>query len=161
MKTTSLELSKLLKEKGFPQNTYWFWVAYSKNKPFALAYKHGEHFYVFQFDPRTKKPFFGEDKGVHIFEKIEFEVITAAPTANEILDLLPEKIQITKKQPVRFLTIEKNDPYLDEGRMRKLEWDVYYENSGKPVLNGLYQVDYTLADAAAKCYIYLKKNKLI
>lgn len=130
MKTVSLELEKLLKEKGFPQETAFYlinWHQDASNEKDELKYG---------------KP----DKDLMYFTY-------AAPTADEILDLLPDHIK--KDGEFYFIVIIKTPT----------EYGVRYENSGK--------IDYigtdggggiledSLADAAAKMWLYLKENNLL
>ena len=78
--TTSLELSKKLKEVGFPQDTYFYW---SKNMDLVHWRVENREFY-----------------------KVDLRTDIAAPTAEELLEWLPAYID--KKQGL-WLSLEKID----------------------------------------------------
>lgn len=121
MKTVSLELSKQLKEAGYPQKDSDF--TWSGDKLFPAV------------------------KGV------EFTEDTAAPTADEILDQLPSTIEEVE--------IDGDNYGMCELAIWKEEKDYsvnYLDEDSYPELQ---ETEDVLADAAAKMWLYLKKQKLV
>lgn len=116
MKTTSLELSKELKEAGFPQNRKGMWYVLMEPNTYHFAYN------LLQ---------------VYIDDDV------AAPTADEILDVLPAYIE-----DMYPLSIQKGPVVYT--------WLVRYENKKDTRF-----ICNSLAEAAGKLYIYLKKNNLL
>jgi hypothetical protein len=138
MKTTSLELSKQLKEAGFPQEGSSFYYWRRGGRPYQLD---------------CSKELYTGDKA-----------LIAAPLAEEILDLLPDDIpEHPDGRGTKMLTIDKQNAYFDEeGDLVDADWTVYYHtrNYGKKETDyGNYvSVGLTLADAAARLWLYLKQN---
>lgn len=89
IKTTSLELSKQLKEAGFLQDTGWFYIASDTSEGYELYFKCPNNEYW--FNPEREAVY-------HLY----ISDIIAAPTAEEILERLP--IQIEK---IGFISILK------------------------------------------------------
>lgn len=120
MKTVNLQLSKELKEAGYPQEAEkWWWednFGLEKNKSRTL---------------RDNKPHNPKNGWVYF----------ASPTADEILEQLPENILYEHFMP--YLLIEK----------KLSKWTISYTN--------LEMTDISLADAAAKMWLYLKKEGLL
>ena len=88
IQTTSLDLSKRLKELDFPQDTSFYWIdGISDEATFGLIYRQ-------------------EDDGINY--DLEGNGIIASPSAGEILDRLPELLNTPK---LGSLTISK---YKDE-----------------------------------------------
>lgn len=129
MKTVSLESAKQLKEKGYPQQSSYFWWTS------ALRTNGKEEFYL------------PNDFIVDIGELNEFDYRKdyAAPTVDEVLDLLPERIEGYKT--------------LGMGKVMG-EWVIGYQKIGNE-LQAIRTVDKSLADAAAKMWLYLKENNLL
>lgn len=139
MKTVSLELAKQLKEAGYPQEGYFFWwvnVTDKSQNP-ILAHFQGT---------QSNEDYLNEHE-----DKYEF---FAAPTADEILDRLPKKITVSEMD--YFLDVYHEEDVLDE-------WVVAYNyirhNLGFKSHHR--EMEETIADAAAKMWLYLKKEKLI
>lgn len=114
MKTVNLELSKQLKECGYPQEGQFWWK---------------EH-----------------DDGVTL-DYIKYKDSIASPTADEILE--------------RFSLFLETPDHGGRGRLvidkAVSGWTVGYINDG----GRCNHTDKILADAAARLYIYLKKENLI
>src|SRR5690349_7346958 len=83
MKITSLELSKQLKEAGYPQESYFYWNEYTvnHNKGWKLQHWTPEHM------DNYRKNYEGKAKGGLIAK-----TIIASPTADEVLEQLPDCI---------------------------------------------------------------------
>lgn len=127
--TTSLELSKKLKELGFPQESLFSWQIHEKND--GVCDEIAEIVKIVY--PKTPA--------------WEFNYY-AAPTAEELLEWLPERIEHDGK--FYFLTFWKRQ----SGEIAVK----YKPNEGRsylPVQIG------TLKNALAKMVIYLAKNKII
>jgi hypothetical protein len=141
MKTVNLELSKALKEAGYPQEGYfylWECVSNSEIEPILMHFQGNE----------KNKDYLNEDE-----DKFEYY---ASPTADEILDRLPEEIEKEKK--VHRLRINK---YLGDDGI--VVYEFYYSYVWYDVEDFLVEVqdDKTIADAAAKMWLYLKKEGLL
>lgn len=123
MKTVSLELSKQLKEAGYPQvDCAFYYDVYHLGKEdqqidFLLEkQKENEHF-----------------------------TSLASPSADEILEQLPESFNGW------HMHISRYD-----------EWGIVYELwQGDALRDTMEQTDKSLADAAAKCWLYLKEHNLL
>lgn len=130
MKTVSLELSKQLKEAGYGWKVSFLWeVGLDGIENLVKRYPANES---------------------------DMERIFPAPIADEILDLLPNKIYEKEEDNWFYLTIHKNSDPEDhyEG------WEIRYkEANGNLVF--LIEQEVLLADAAAKMWLYLKKENLI
>src|SRR6266851_4484194 len=138
MKVVSLEVAKQLKEKGYNETAeFYYW-------------KRGTQ--EWQLD--SARDLFTGDKA-----------IIAAPSADEMLDLLPDFVILKGEH--------KLDYWLYIGREDKYTWILYYEFTNKVVEMILEkeEVSYlttvgtgkgkSLADAAANCWLVLKKNDLL
>lgn len=113
MKTVNLDLSKQLKEAGYPQKSFFSWSWYgNRNYP-----------------------------DWEVIPKWGNESEYAAPLADEILEQLPCATQ------QEWFVISKNPS--------KEEWVIDWNTK-----NEMFKGD-TLADAAAKMWLYLKKEGLI
>lgn len=132
MKTVSLELSKRLKEAGYPEeNSYMVWV---------------EVFPIFNDELRlvTHAQFEQQLKGSILSDEAKKLIkYFASPTADEILKHLPEYYVIywLGKRAVCRDAREFDDEFPSE--------DMHY-----------FQGE-SLADAAARMYLYLKKQGLL
>lgn len=119
MKTVSLELSKQLKEAGYPQEAshYWCW------------------------NPNVQPNLAVNDQG-HRPETGGNDMFCASPTADEILDQLPELKGWD-------LLVKLYSP----------DWYIVYELwHGDSLYESIGQWDDSLADAAAKMWLYIKKE---
>lgn len=134
MKTVSLELSKKLKQNGYPQedsHRYWH------------TNKHGHTPVICKYS-------------INHFAITDVEIY-ASPTADELLDLLPRKIEKDGKtyywelQPLEY---EYSIWYLD--RWRGIEKGIVFT-----IPNGRYLKADAVADAAAKMWLYLKDSDLL
>ena len=127
MKIVSLELAKTLKEKGFPQKgNYFNWVnADGEYKVYSALY---------EFQLADYKSSIGLE--------------CAAPTADEILDLLPEYVLDDKRDMAG----------LKCGKWNKKYWTEYH-----CTFNSLVKriESESLADALAEMWLYLKEPKNI
>lgn len=125
MKTVSLELAKSLKEKGYPQDKGFFWArdgALQKEKDWFLTRIDG--------------------KGVTKADWVDY---VASPTADEILEELPERI--------------KGHKTIGMGKSMG-EWLIGYQKIGNE-LQAIRFGDESIANAAAKLWFYLKENDLL
>ncbi len=139
MKTVSLETAKQLKEAGFPQESHFKWVEGSNGK--------GKYF--IECDERVITSHAGWDT-------------VAAPTAEEILERLPTLIksdQIDGRDREYHLEINKIDSGYD---LRYIDrWtDLDTDKMARTIPNGGYFANASFAEAAAKLYLYLKKEAL-
>ncbi len=139
MKTVSLELSKRLKEAGYPQkDSWWSWMKY---KPFQIKrdkLKDEDQYFL----------------GGEFFKGIR-EDYFASPTADEILDQLPQHIE--GKGWVRIWTGTSGE----SGRGYHLGYSKILSEGGWVTIESQADSEDTLADAAAKMWLYLKENELI
>jgi len=120
---TSLELSKELRKVGFPQKSQWIW------------------------DEHYEEPTVFHSNEVLMYQR-HMKSVYAAPLATELLEVLPNKVWIKKRQyDVRIHILSLGDYLI-----------VCHHNDFK---NYTEAYDKTLPDALAKMYIYLKKEKLI
>lgn len=142
IKTTSLELSKQLKENGFPQESKFWYVNTGEDQ--------NPENYILVVDAPTSEAF------------SEAEMY-AAPTAEEILDLLPVYAQFEKESlPFEFrmhkaIGGEFPDEYeIFYCRYRRIITDKEdnYQERGRCWSE-------SLAEAAGKCWLYLKKEGLL
>jgi len=132
MKTVSLELAKALKEAGFSQESDIYWVWSTDEERYVQRIKNAMLYYA------------SKDLGLNI----------AAPTADEILNLLPMEI-VGEDGNIYILVIEKIDT---------LRWGIKYitdfpERTENKRLNTEWDMDIT--NAAAKMWLYLKKESLL
>lgn len=138
MKTVSLELSKELKEAGYPQNTvHHKWHEYDKSDEFYIGEK-DRLFTHAEWEEFTEE--YNPSEGSFF----------ASPTADEILDLLPKKIKGTKRGVLHWLQVEITE---ENG------WSCQYFNPNFGVIH--FEESNTLADSCAKMYLYLRKEGLL
>lgn len=125
IKTVTLQTAKKLKEAGFPQKGDYWWSNVLQDK----------------FDLSSEQTWqCGHGKYFHVdFENEEVNI--AAPTAEEVLELLPRKI--AQREWIRIL----------RGSHDRL-WHITYGHHRKVR-------DESLAEASAKMWLYLKKNNLL
>lgn len=147
MKTVSLELAQKLKKAGYNETSaFYYWRRGTQE---------------WQLD--NAKNLYTEDKA-----------IVAAPSADEILNLLPPRIQFKKK-------VTKNPDwsidFIPDNELEELKhagfltianpdrWVVNYHANACFGLQNMAKVFYddnrNLANAAAKCWLYLKKHNYI
>ncbi len=125
MKTVSLGLAKTLKEKGYPQkDSFAYWVKDAQGTEWHSLY-----------NPKFIPALFDE-------------FICAAPTADELLDQLPENITLGKYQSGATQDLEYYS-WIDGGELaKKIKTLPEFE-------------EHTAADAIAKMWLYLKENDLL
>lgn len=120
----SLKLAKKLKEVGFPQDSCWSWCK-SVGMPHNM---HQKDTWNIQLDVEENEPNASE--------------IVAAPTASELMEVLPEYYHVSKCN----------------------QYNLWCCFSGNKDFDSKHSVDFladTPSDALAKMYIYLKEKKLI
>lgn len=129
--TVSLQLAKELKKAGFPQETQFYYQGVQKEID-------NEKGYALNF----KENLYSHKDIINV----------AAPIADEILGKLPAIIKYNNLVP--HLMIEKS------WLRGEWYWMVYFADySVGTILDG--QSDLTLANAAAKMYVYLEKHNLL
>lgn len=140
MKTVSLELSKQLKEAGYPQDVLNNHLFYMKLEDFDGYYHIA----------RNNTP-------NNVLDKI------ASPSADEILDRLPWMVEKNKLH--YYLNIDR---MVDEGgygieyKIETLVEEVVLRKEGKEDLFVLHREETkVLADAAAKMWLYLEQHNLL
>jgi hypothetical protein len=134
MKTVSLELSKQLKEAGCPQETHFVWNIF-EDHTLEGGHSEEERASLVTHEYASKKPVWKYSDDFH-----------ASPTADEILDQLPIKIEV--ENTYWELTIEHHFSGV---------WGLRYgfEVAVTGLSNG------SLADAAALMWLFLKKEGLL
>jgi hypothetical protein len=148
MKTVNFELSKQLEEKGFPQDQcQYYWTELKGNKGLIDIISGG-------MPSVNIRPKFPIDGAWETAERIGRDVLFAAPTNDEVLELLPSEIK--KDDSWYSIVISKTKVdywidyrYIDHGKIVHL-----YPYMFSPTSN-------SLADTAAEIFIYLKEQKLI
>lgn len=133
MKETSLEISKQLKEAGFPQITTFYHVQYSD-------------------DPQTNRSTLARHQDLSVEYKHPDKEHDgrrfAAPTAEEVLDQLPTNSSCNKGSSVwvvKYWWGEHPDP------LREADSTTHWHA----------EKDKSLSEAAAKMWLYLKKEGLL
>lgn len=121
MKTVNLQLSKQLKEAGYPQISAFDWVEIDDNEYLLMGRKN--------------------------IQKID-EGCISAPTADEILDRLPRKIE--KSKNAFWLQVET----MANGK----DWACQYRNYNMCLV---FFEEMSIANAAALMWLYLKKEGLV
>lgn len=135
MKTVSLDLAKKLKKAGFPQESAEFEYC-------------GGHIWYHddqiegKFEECGSTDLLEKDQYCHK-EELTCEYFVASPTADEILERLPENIFVGKVSKERYNAYKI--PHIELG-------DIEYYNDIQSE---------SLADAAAECWLYLKKKGLL
>jgi len=130
----NLELSKKLKELGFPQNEPgWFWCLRKDSEFYDLFFTMDKMYF---YKPKQYEEFF-------IFEYHHLQDYIKAYTNSELGEWLPFYLP-----ELRFLRIEKNE----DG------FHYYYEAIA---LKGCYFIEELEANARAKTLIWLRKNGCI
>lgn len=132
MKTTPLELSRQLKDSGYPQTSLFMWDYEGKLR---VGIKES-------IAPKHKTAYLEEIK-------IETNECFASPTADELLERLPDTIFDNKSRNLTPLVILKT----------KEDYIVEYHVAFEPQLIG-YRSE-NLCDALAKLYLYLQKEGLL
>lgn len=126
--TVSLELAKALKEKGFPQEAKFYWNRLSDC------------------------PDGTEDWNLVDFKMTTAIEVYAASTADEILDRLPQILQIEGKKYQLFISMG-----VDRQSFLVYAYELdYNDNAPFPI-----RMCHSLGDAAAQMYLYLKKEGLL
>lgn len=153
MKTVSLELSKQLKEAGYPQESEFYWtnciIGY-KFEDLACSYALLlDELLVVNREKIPESDFFGSDDD----ELEEKELIQyASPTADEVLDQLPARIGTDEGQvylEIYPLTSRKG-------------WLVnYLRKNDRLVFTPFSEESLELADSLANMWLYLKKEGLL
>ncbi|MGZ3593433.1 MAG: hypothetical protein ACXWOL_16300 [Ktedonobacteraceae bacterium] len=123
MKTISLELAKQLKEAGYPQVTAFYWVI-TLTQDYHLSWYDGEL-------PQVLK---------------ERNDCYSSPSAEEILDQLPEDIKHRGILIIMKSEINKT-------------WKVSYQDVASEEEDIIGFAENFLADAAAKMWLHLKKER--
>lgn len=147
MKTTSLELSKQLKECGFPQKTDFYWSNEIGNTEVMfsdklhLAYNPNYLDFIPEYE-----------------EHGDFQLI-AAPTAEEILEQLPTR---PKDNSHMQLVIWKGSEWTGWNIAYK---QMYHDCDRKDKLGHQHDTkdddNNSLAELAGRLYLYLKKEGLL
>lgn len=126
MKTVSLELAKQLKEKGYPQDTYAVWEIGTDGNPYLeINYSSND----------ADKP--------RLF---------ACPTADEILDNLPQILKIEDKTYQLFISMGLDRQYFIVYANEK----DYHDNMELPII-----MRKDITETLARMWIYLKENDLL
>jgi hypothetical protein len=134
MKTTSLELSKKLKEAGFPQESTFTYVKDFQTREYKLA--------------SFQDPWHGAVTNYYAAGRDDVDhPMFAAPTAEEILERLPAM------HKGHSLTIGRSG----NGQ----NWNVAYLYENWAIDNAYGFASDNLAEAAGKMYLYLKENNLL
>jgi len=143
MKTVSLELAKQLKEKGYPQD-----ITFS-----------GSYFYQGTINEIEK------EEGYVLLSHRELlgfkgAIKILAPTADEILERLPARITNPSTRNMDRLTFFIRGHAGDDSKQDVRDGFTleYWTNYNQPLVRIR---DDTLADAAAKMWLYLKENDLL
>lgn len=140
IKTTSLELSKQLKENGFPQQTQFKYL-----KPTREFIDSDEDT---DWKILLEKGFYKGEQ--YMIGSANCTRIYAAPTAEEILDELPYKIEYDGDLLIwDIVRMEAPKDY----------WKVSYMRND--VSQIILFVEETLVEAAGKMWLYLKQNNLL
>lgn len=135
MTTTSLQTSRLLKENGYPQESSFWWWEDNFGLPQDRSSSLNDH-----------KPHNPQNGWAYF----------AAPTADEILDMLPARITNPNTRNMDFLRIHPGDDSKQDNRQGyTLE---YHTAFSAPLVR---VTDNSLADAAAKMWLYLKREGLL
>ena len=148
--TTSLEISKALKELGYPQGDgvfYWYYGKdYTKNNVRRILWNAGDNKFV---DHRREK----------VACPLPSDAVIAAPTAEEILEKLPPSI-IVNGETLHLVIMDDRD-WVGEAswdicysKDRLFSWDIHVREKGK-IGDGAF------AGACAKMWILLKKLNLL
>ena len=133
---TSLEISKQLKEAGYPQESLFTWIQCEEPDEFSLE-KTEHAIELIKFDGIR------DDTGT-------FHEIFAAPTASELGEQLPNEIIIS----------EKTHWFLTTWKRQSGEIAIKYKANEKPDYCPV-KIGKTEANARAKMWIYLKQNNLL
>lgn len=129
--TTDLEISKELKENGFPQNHLFKWVNRKD--------RDGDNYYIL------------ESGSTYNFKGFRW----SAPTAEELLKELPKQV----KRHVPSINFGRACVCNNEAYTNK--YIVCYADKQHFALNNYLSVDDKLCNALAKYWLYLKKEGLI
>jgi hypothetical protein len=133
MKTVNLKLAKALKEAGYPQDAYLSYY-YNAGKPTGSLVQ------TLFYDDASKA--------------FKASKLSSAPTADEILEKLPETIGKLSKPNFGGLTISKYKEAYSP-------WYCSAQDRSSLLGPTLMFMDENLADALANLYLYLKKKGLI
>ena len=136
MKTVSLGLSKQLKEAGYPQESYFLYYPYEDEE------RKGKYFLQSTHDSNYMPEIWPIQKAI------------ASPTADEILDQLPTVIKDKEGFPLGMMILSIDGT---EQRLWKVTYQEMHSDTEDIIgFNGM-----SLADAAAKMWLYLKKEGLL
>ncbi len=134
MLTVNLELSKKLKEDGYPQLASCWYMLYANEEDMKETYD----LELDSFKPSEANT---DDPDI------------AAPTADEILAKLESPIRVLEEE--YFLSIEKIDDTFTVDYVMGGE-TVFFLHEGKAR-----QIEKSLADAGAKMWLYLKEHGVL
>lgn len=146
--TASLETSKRMKELGFPQEGlfgwYEIWSLRKTGKKMMLGKDELETYFTEKTELHRYSKYYHNDSG-------KYRNYITAPTAEEILDVLPLYLKIHADKGISF-TIET----------KGLQMWKNYNNTGYVVAYGEYSKSgKTLVEALGKMYYFLKEQELI
>lgn len=136
----SLELSKKMKELGFPQESLFYWV--NRGGGFQLQYTEVLTDCAYDDEKNGTR----KDWAINYMKKFGNENYYSAYTVAELGEMLPKTIDIGK-----------NEGYLSILPQNKNSWRIVYDWN----IDSLVEFADTQADAMAKMLIYLKENNLI
>ena len=144
---TSLEVSKQLKETGYPQESLFYWVVGNK------FMKNPNEWYL------NERVYNGTPSG--------FENYISAPTSSELMEMLPyvslEQF-LLNKYPWRIIDKEEKDRFLGLDILVKTGYNASLPKEKIYVcsyLDWAITEDKNLCDCLAKMWLYLKSNNLI
>lgn len=147
--TTSLEVSKQLKANGYPQESLFYWTVDHQVSEGDIAYGNYDHWYLIYCENGVNK------------ELIEKGDLISAPTASELMEMLPSEIET--KDNIYFLKINKFEKdyygvmYANLKMMKKYLPKVKLTHD--KTLHS--ETDKNFCNCLAKIYLYLKYNNLL
>ena len=150
----SLELSKRLKELGYPQESLWYWGLENIDKTFSKYILMSEQWSNSRWKASHHKESFGDYGDFEMLVKKFEDNLYSAPTSGELGMALPYRLRLSDDD--YWLQIFKEDDF----------WEIRYfaYKEGIPLRVGhkefSFQAD-TEAEARGFMWEYLKKNGLI
>lgn len=172
----SLSLAKQLKEAGYPQKESLFWwvdgeMQFGYEGEWSVRETENETYFL--FDHVVDHDFTGIDFEVDAGdmgisddefdqwekrkkkkEKLMMKKILSAPTAEELLKMLPIKIGYKELG----LEMTYGNTYIKIAHEEDNSWVVFYENDQHQMLIDEIAADEILVNALAKMFIYLKND---
>lgn len=142
MNTTSLELSKQLKEAGFPQESYFLWNSRRQNGTESIQMLRREQVGVLDFETQSI-----------------VDLYFAAPTAEEILEQLPNYVYIVSAGGGRHGA--RVDYVVGENWHTRELWSIAMAKGFERDTVPFEVRDKVVANALAKMWLYLKENHLL